>query len=134
MKKFMLVALVLFAPFVFANGADYEEVIGEVWLTSLARESWDYNSPGRENTMICNVRNSESFLSIRSGPDESYRIKRNLKRLAIVVVDTRYRSGHWVKVVTAYRTVSVNGESLNRVVDLSVSGWAHDNYLCDFIH
>jgi len=134
MRTAILMGLILFAPSLFAIGVDYEEVIGEVWLTSLARESWDYNSPGRQNTMICNLRNSESFLSIRSGPGEGYRIHRNLKRLATVVVDTRYRSGHWVKVLTAYRKVSVNGESLNRTVNLSVSGWAHDNYLCDYVH
>lgn len=130
--KLMITSVFVFMSCLSANA--YDETIGEVWLNGLARESWDYNPPGQSNTMVCNVKNSESFLSVRSGPGTQYQIRRNLKRLAIVVVDTRYRVGNWVKVVTAYRTVSVNGESLNQVKDLHVSGWAYDQYLCDFIH
>lgn len=113
-----------------AEQADY----GEVNLTGLARESWPYNQAFPEQyVMVCNVNGPDGFLTIRTGPDASYPKARALNRLAIVVVDISQRQGRWVKILDAYRSVTEEGfnQSLKQ---LPVQGWAHDGYLCDFIH
>ena len=121
--------LCITAP-VIAEQADY----GEVNLTGLARESWPYNQAFPEQyVMVCNVNGPDGFLTIRTGPDASYPKARALNRLAIVVVDISQRQGRWVKILDAYRSVTEEGfnQSLKQ---LPVQGWAHDGYLCDFIH
>ena len=112
-----------------AERADY----GQIELTGLARDvSWPLNAPGVSNAMVCNVNGPDGFLSIRSGPATSYRAVRKLKRLATVEVDTSQRQGRWVRVRTAYRTFTPDGRAQG-YKDLSVSGWAHDRYLCSYI-
>lgn len=106
---------------------------GEVELTGLARESWPYNPAGPSYAMVCNVNGPDGFLSIRSGPGTNYDIRRKLNRLAVIEVDTRQRTGRWVAVRTAYRDVTKDGFG-QRYKSLHVVGWAHDAYLCDFIH
>ncbi|MEQ6204098.1 hypothetical protein ABMC88_13695 [Sulfitobacter sp. HNIBRBA2951] len=109
-------------------------VYGAVDLTGLAKGNWPLN-PGFEshNTMVCNVNGPDGFLSIRSGPGSDFKAVRKLYRLAIVEVDARERRGPWVRVVTAYRTVSPEGRDVP-YKPLPVQGWAHDGYLCSFIH
>ncbi len=109
-------------------------VYGEVDLTGLSRESWPLN-PGIpvQNAMVCNVNGPDGFLSIRSGPGTQYSVNRKLNRLAIIEVVPADRQGRWVRVINAYRTVTKDGFS-QPVKDLPVQGWAHDGYLCDFIH
>ncbi|QUJ75202.1 hypothetical protein KDD17_09205 [Sulfitobacter albidus] len=109
-------------------------VYGEVDLTGLARDSWALN-PGFDshNTMVCNVNGPDGYLSIRSGPGSDFEAVRRLNRLAIVVVDADERRGRWVRVLRAYREVTKDGTG-QPFRDLPVQGWAHDGYLCDFIH
>ncbi|MGL5011679.1 MAG: hypothetical protein ACRC6I_17520 [Paracoccaceae bacterium] len=105
---------------------------GDVELTGLARESWPLNPPGPSFAMVCNVNGPDGFLTIRAAPDSAAASQRMLKRLAIVEVDTGDRRGHWVRVLGAHRVTDENGrEAPYR--DLPVRGWAHDDYLCDFI-
>lgn len=109
-------------------------VYGAVDLTGLARQSWALNPNfATQNTMVCNVNGPDGFLSIRSGPGSDFKAVRKLNRLAIVEVDATERRGRWVRVVTAYRTVSPQGRDVP-YKPLDVQGWAHDGYLCDFIH
>ena len=105
---------------------------GSIDLTGLARASWDLNPLGESNAMVCNVNGPDGFLTIRARPNSNSKANRRLKRLAIVVVDTRERAGKWVKVVTANRTHSPNGRP-QQFKNLHVTGWAHSNYLCDFL-
>ena len=105
---------------------------GLVDLTGLARGSWDLNPLGESNAMVCNVNGPDGFLTIRARPTSSSKANRRLKRLAIVVVNTRERVGKWVRVVTAHRTHTPNGRP-QQFKSLHVSGWAHSNYLCDFL-
>ena len=108
--------------------------VGEVSLEGLARESWPLNTHSyRQNGMVCNVNGPDGFLTIREGPGAEYAATRKLNRLAIVEVVPTERRGRWVRVVHAYRTVTKDGVSQN-VKQLPVQGWAHDGYLCDFIH
>lgn len=129
MKRMILAALatILALP-VAAEMASY----GRVELNGLARESWPYNPAGLSNAMVCNVNGPDGWLAVRSGPGADFTAERKLKRLAIVEVDTRQRRGHWVRVVTAYRTHSPDGQP-QEMRALPVSGWAHDGYLCDFL-
>ncbi|MGC1495886.1 MAG: hypothetical protein WA790_08755 [Sulfitobacter sp.] len=121
--------LSLAAPVV-AEQADY----GEVALTGLARESWPYNqSYFIQHAMVCNVNGPDGFLTIRTGPDASFPKARALNRLAVVTVDISQRRGRWIRVVDAQRTVTKDGYS-QPLKHLPVQGWAHDGYLCDFIH
>jgi hypothetical protein len=126
--KLLLLALALLPSLALAEHARY----GEVDLNGLARESWNYNPQGVYSAMVCNVNGNDGFLSVRSGPGTGYGIKRNLRRLAILEVDTSYRQGRWIYVRTAYRRHSVYGERLAEVQDLHVEGWAHDSYICNF--
>lgn len=121
------------AAFLSAPLAAEEAVYGEVFLSGLARDSWHLNSPGVSSAMVCNVNGPDGFLSVRAGPGTDFEIRRKLNRLAIIDVDTRKRVGNWIAVVTAYRTVTKNGQS-QPYKSLHVAGWAHDGYLCDFIH
>lgn len=123
-----LVSLALLGFPVRAEEANY----GSVDLTGLAKRDWHLNPLGPSNTMVCNVNGPDGFLSIRSGPGTNFPANRKLKRLAIVEVDTRYRQGNWIKVLTAYRTHTINGIR-QRDKSLHVAGWAHDNYLCGFL-
>jgi hypothetical protein len=109
-------------------------VYGEVDLGGLDRENWGLNPQlATQLSMVCNVNGPDGFLSIRSGPGSDFKAVRKLNRLAIVEVDASERRGHWVRVVTAYRTVSPEGRSV-AYKPLPVQGWAHDEYLCAFIH
>lgn len=109
-----------------------EREYGSVWLNGLARNDWHLNPAGEDNTMVCNVNGADGWLAIRSGPGSKYAARRKLKRLAIVVVDTSKRNGHWVRVTGAHRTHTVHGLRLSKYRDLPVTGWAHDGYLCGF--
>ncbi len=121
-------------PLLLAFPAMAEEAeYGSVWLTGLARDSWPLNPPGEQFAMVCNVNGPDEYLSVRAGPGTEYEIRRNLKRLAILTVDTRQRQGHWVKVVTAQRNTDTEGNDI-LFKDLHVEGWAHDGYMCDFVH
>lgn len=111
-----------------------DRVYRDVYLSGLSRDgSWPYNPAGQDSAMVCNVNGPDGFLSVRAGPGTDYAVRRNLKRIAIVRIDTTRRKGHWVKVDTAYRSHSVDGDLLAEMRDLHVEGWAHDGYLCDFL-
>lgn len=110
-----------------------DRTYGDVYLSGLARTSWAYNPPGIQSAMVCNVNGPDGFLTVRSGPDTSFAKVRAFNRLAILDVNTARRSGRWVRVVHGYRTVTKDGFS-QQPKDLPVEGWAHDGYLCDFIH
>lgn len=130
LKYAFAVGAVLMAAPAMAETAVY----GEVDLGGLGRDSWPLNpSFASHNAMVCNVNGPDGFLSIRSGPGSDFKAVRKLKRLAIVEVDDSERRGRWVRVVNAYRTVSPEGHSVPHK-PLTVQGWAHDGYLCDFIH
>lgn len=106
---------------------------GEVSLNGLSRNhSWQLQTPGVTYSMVCNVNGPDGFLSVRRCTGTNCQIERNLKRLAILEVDTNNRYGNWVYVRTAFRTHSEDGYELARTQDLHVSGWAHDGYLCDY--
>lgn len=105
---------------------------GRIELTGLARESWPLNPAGQMSAMVCNVNGPDGFLSVRAGPGTGHEIKRRLKRLAIIEVDTSQRRGNWIRVLTANRTHTPDGVPQD-FKSLHVSGWAHDGYLCDFI-
>lgn len=127
--KILALFLGLIAAPAFAEYARY----GEVDLNGLSRNgSWQQYEPGYLSSMVCNVNGPDGFLSVRSGPGTNYAIRRNLKRLAIVTVDTRYRQGSWVYVRTAYRAHDESGYQLRGHRNLHVEGWAHSGHLCDF--
>lgn len=105
---------------------------GSIDLTGLARASWPLNPLGESNAMVCNVKGSAGFITIHKKPSASSASARKLKRLAIIVVDTKQRRGNWVKVMSAHRTHSVKG-SPQSFKDLPVKGWADDRFLCDFL-
>lgn len=125
----MSLLLVLMSWFAGAEVATY----GSVDLTGLARDSWPYNPAGPSNAMVCNVNGPDGFLSVRACTQPGCGIVRNLKRLAIVMIDTRVRDGHWVFVTGAYRNHSEDGDRLAAPKNLPVRGWVHDGYLCDFL-
>ena len=103
-------------------------------LEGLARNSWPLNTHSYTQVgMVCNVNGPDGFLTIRTGPGSGYASARKLNRLAIVEVVPTQRQGRWVPVVHAYRTVTKDGYSQN-VKQLPVQGWAHDGYLCGFVH
>lgn len=125
----MLAALVVTAaPAGVAETRDY----GAIYLNGLARDSWPLNPPGVSYAMVCNVNGPDGFLSVRAGPGTDAPIRRKLNRLAILEVDTRHRSGHWIRVNTAFRSHSKTGRPIAHK-SLHVEGWAHDGYLCDFL-
>lgn len=106
---------------------------GTVDLNGLARDMWAHTAPAVMLAMVCNVNGPDGYLSIRSGPGTNYEIRRNLKRLAILRVDTSQRRGHWVRVLTAWRETTPEGwPQAHR--SLHVEGWAHDGYMCDFLY
>lgn len=105
---------------------------GAVDLTGLAKNSWNMNPAGLSNTMVCNVNGPDGYLTIRSKPSSNASSARKLKRLSIVVVDTGQQSGSWVKVTDAYRTHTTAGQP-QTLKNLPVKGWAHSDYLCDFL-
>lgn len=110
-----------------------EARIGQIDLNGLARDMmWPFMLPGENRVMVCGVRYPDGYLSIRSGPSTDHDIRRRLNRLATVVVDTSDRQGDWVRVVTAHRTYTIDGEPQD-YEDLHVEGWAHSDYLCDFL-
>lgn len=124
-----LVGVIIFGNTALAEHATY----GSVELTGLARyEDWPHNAPGSVNTMVCNVNGPDGFVSIRNGPGTNHRVNRSLKRLAIIEVDSGQRRGNWVRVLTAYRTHTINGRRQNHK-SLHVSGWVHDGFLCAYL-
>ena len=131
MKKtgLALVTILMMAFPAFAEEASY----GNVELTGLARDSWALNPAGESNAMVCNVNGPDGFLTLRTRPSSNSPSARKLNRLAIVVVDTTQREGNWILVVNSYRTHSKDGTRLANVKELPVTGWAHDDYLCDFL-
>lgn len=128
----LLFAVVLFSTVSGSPALAETATYGSVDLTGLARNSWPLNRPGESNAMVCNVKGPDGFLTIRKSPSASSASARKLKRLAIIVVDTRIRSGNWIRVLSAHRTHTVQG-SRQSLKDLPVRGWAHDRYLCDFL-
>ena len=131
MKRLMLA--ILFVNSLINPGLAENRVYGTIDLTGLARVvDWPLNPVGIANAMVCNVNGPDGFLSIRSGPGANFKINRKLNRLAIVEVDTANRLGNWVKVNTAFRTVSKTGKPITHK-SLHVSGWAHDGFLCAYI-
>ena len=129
MTRFLCVSL--FGCLLATSALGYEATYGNVWLTGMARVDWPLNKPGLDSVMVCKVKGPDGFIAIRSGPGTSYKVKRKLKRLAIVRIDTRHRVGHWIKVVTALRSHTPDGRP-QRDKRLHVTGWAHDGYLCSF--
>lgn len=109
-----------------------EATYGAVDLTGLARNSWSSNPPGESNAMVCNVNGPDGFLTVRDAPASGAAAMRKLERLAIVVVDTSDRQGHWIRVLSAHRTHTTEGQP-QAFKALPVAGWAHDGYLCDFL-
>ena len=106
---------------------------GTVDLNGLARDnSWPLNAPGLTNVMVCDVNGPDGFLAIRSGPLVNYPAVRKLKRLAVLIVDTKQQLNGWVYVVGAYRNTDSNGRSIP-FKELPVTGWAHSDHLCDFL-
>lgn len=104
---------------------------GEVYLNGLARDQIESGSP--ENAMVCNVNGPDGFVSVRSGPGTEFKINRNLARFANVQYDPASRQGRWVRILDAHRQTSASGGP-HPYKPLPVQGWAHDGYLCDFIH
>ena len=87
--------------FFLGNAAVAEEAeYGKISLNGLSRNvDWPNNPAGESSSMVCNVNGPDGYVSVRSGPGTDYEIKRSLKRLAIIDIDTRDRQGHWVKVL-----------------------------------
>ena len=109
-------------------------VYGEVELMGLDRGNWPLNpSFATQLSMVCNVNGPDGFLSIRSGLGSEFKAVRKLKRLAIVEVNAKERRGRWLRVLHAYRQVSAGGRGIP-LRELPVQGWAHDGYLCAFLH
>lgn len=131
MRATMMTALAALLTWTGTAAAE-EASYGRIDLAGLARTSFDLNPAGPTSVMVCNVNGPDGFLSIRSGPGTGYKANRKLNRLAILEVDTRVRNGRWIKVLTAYRTHTKDGQPMNQK-SLHVEGWAHDGYLCDFI-
>ena len=133
MKSLLLALAVFVSVPAMAEYATYENVE----LYGLSREnSWlapDFEH-GYTTSMVCDVNGPDGYLAIRSGPSTNRSIKRKLKRLAIVVVDTNRISGdgRWIKVVDAYRTHDTNGFQYDETIELPVNGWASTRYLCDY--
>ena len=125
-------ALLLTAAMPIAVNAE-NAVYGEVQLSGLARDNWPLSSNSRLDTMVCNVNGPDGYLTVRSGPDVSYPQVRAFARLAILTVDISQRRGNWVRIVDGYRSVTPDGV-LRPGKRLAIEGWAHDGYLCDFIH
>lgn len=130
MKQTILFALSIFLGTIGnAEQANY----GNIELTGLARIDWKLNPQSRvQGGLVCNVNGPDGFVSIRSGPGTSYKIKRKLNRLAYIEVDTHARKGRWVKVLTADRSYSKNGKPIKHK-SLHVTGWVHDNFLCSWL-
>ena len=125
--RYVLVMLALLVGPVAAEQRTY----GEVYLNGLLR---DQNlRQGNENAMVCNVNGPDGFLTIRSGPGTEYASVRKLKRLAVLALDTSQRRGNWIRVYGAHRNTTPEGRAQS-YKGLPVQGWAHDGYLCDFIH
>ncbi len=128
--RLALAVLILACSAASAEQATY----GQIELTGLARDSWPLNPLGESYAMVCNVNGPDGFVSVRSGPGTEFAVERNLKRLAVLTVDTSQRQGHWVRVLTAHRDVTETGKPLKGGYKaLPVQGWAHDGYLCDFL-
>lgn len=84
------------------------------------------------SVMVCNLSDPEDYLSIRRGPGTEYPVERSLNRFSFVAVDPNQRDGNWVRVLGAGRDTDVFGRQVP-YVDLPVTGWAHDGYLCDYL-
>lgn len=129
MKKMLLIGLALLSTTAWAEYGRY----GNVTLQGLSRNAWEYRDLGLQYTMVCNVNGRDGFLSVRSGPGTQYGIRRQLNRLAILTVDTRYRHGNWIYVRTAIRAHDPWGYRLDFTQNLHVEGWAHTGYMCEFL-
>lgn len=124
----MALGLALLPGVASAETASY----GRIDLEGLSRNvDWPINTPGPSNSMVCNVNGPDGFVTVRSGPGTHHSSNRQLRRLAIIEVDTRQRRGRWVRVLTADRTHTTNGQPQAHK-SLHVTGWVHDNYLCGY--
>jgi len=131
MRKFLAILILISSTAAIAE----EAVYGSVWLNGLAKyNSWPLNSAGPANAMVCNVNGPDGFLAVRACASTDCKINRSFRRLAVLEVNTAIRSGNWVYVTGAYRNTDEWGNDLAETKILPVNGWAHDNYLCDFIH
>ena len=131
MRVFLFI-LMLLSPLLTQSASAETATYGAIDLTGLARADWQYNPPGESFAMVCNVNGPDGFLTIRAKPSSKSASNRKLKRLAIVTIDTSQRVGRWVRVLTAHRDHTINGQRQN-YKSLHVSGWAHDGYLCGFL-
>ncbi|WP_299411792.1 hypothetical protein [uncultured Sulfitobacter sp.] len=127
----MRYALVVAAALAAAPASAERATYGDVYLNGLLRDQ--PTRQGRHAAMVCNVNGPDGYLSIRSGPGSDFKAVRKLKRLAVVAVDAGERRGRWIRVLGAHRDTTPEGRARN-YRDLPVQGWAHDGYLCDFIH
>ncbi len=127
----IVAAFLLFSVLAVTPSMAEQATYGEVDLLGLAKKDWPLNPPGKDNTMVCNVKGRNGSIAIHAGPGTEHPINRKLKRLAIVVVDNTQRSGPWVKVVTAHREHTPEGKR-QRPRKLHVTGWAHTGFLCAF--
>lgn len=129
--KMIVLAIAMMASI--AASAEYNSY-GSVSLNGLARANdWPLNPPGYSNVMVCNVNGPDGFLTVRSCPSTSCSKVRAFNRLAVLVVDTRYRNGNWVWVTEAYRNHDKNGNRYVETQHFAVEGWAHDGYMCSFL-
>lgn len=110
-----------------------EAVYGEVVLTGLARQSWMLPGSAVQDVMVCNLDGPDGFLTIRAGPGKDYPKVRAFHRLATLTVDVGALRGRWVRVVDGGRSVTKEGAG-QQYTHLPVQGWAHDGYLCSFLH
>ncbi len=130
-RGFEMRAVIVVLLLAAGSAAAEEATYGEVYLNGLLRDQ-DMQQ-GNENAMVCNVNGPEGYLSIRSGPGTEYEAVRKLKRLAVLALDTSQRRGNWIRVYGAHRNTTPEGRA-QAYKGLPVQGWAHDGYLCDFLH
>lgn len=128
MKALIAIALLAGSLMAHAEYGDY----GYVSLDGNSLENGALRPPGLSDVMVCDVNGKDGWLAVRTAPWIADNILRKLERLAILRVDSQQRSGRWIYVREAYRTVDKNGFYIGGVKTLGVSGWVHTDHLCDF--
>lgn len=101
---------------------------GNVWADG-ARES----IKGR--AMVCNLKNADSFLSLRTGPDSTATEIAKLNGMAIVSL-TGETQEKWARTEEIVFEVAQDGNLLpedNRGT-LHITGWVHTDYLCNYMY